>query len=83
MSRIDSLEQMMQALNPLIERGYAKRVDPAPGSRAERYAQLLCPDLHAIETGPAPAATSNLAERVTALEQEVARLKEIVEQIKR
>ena len=87
MSRIDSLDQMMEALNPLIERGYAKRVDPAPGSRAERYAQLLCPDLHAIETGrPAPsssAASSNLAERVTALEQEVARLKEIVEELKR
>jgi hypothetical protein len=81
MSRIESLEQMMEALNPLIERGYAKRVDPAPGSRAERYAQLLCPDLHAIETGPAPA-PSNLAERVAALEQEVAGLKEIVEQLK-
>jgi uncharacterized protein YceH (UPF0502 family) len=80
MSRIESLEQMMTALTPLIERGYAQRVDPAPGSRAERYAQLLAPDLHAIETGPAPASsTSNLAERVAALELEVARLRQIVE----
>jgi hypothetical protein len=77
MSRIESLEQMMQALQPLIECGYAKRVDPAPGSRAERYAQLLCPDLHAIET--APPAASDLAGRVAALEVEVARLREIVE----
>jgi uncharacterized protein YceH (UPF0502 family) len=83
MSRVESLDQMMAALTPLIERGYAKRVDPAPGSRAERYAQLLSPDLHAIETGPAPASSSpNLAERVAALEQEVARLKEIIEQVR-
>lgn len=37
----NTLEQLMARAEPLVA-----RVAPSPGSRAERYAQLLCPDLH-------------------------------------
>jgi uncharacterized protein YceH (UPF0502 family) len=78
MSKVESLEKMLEVLHGLIEQGYAQRIDPAPGSRAERYMQLLCPDLHPIDRAPAVAAPSNspgLAERVGNLEAEVALLR--------
>lgn len=81
MSRIDSLEELMSAIQPLIERNYAKRLPPSPGSRAERYVQLLCPDLHPLDSVPATAVThvasgdSDLTERVAALETEVRHLR--------
>jgi uncharacterized protein YceH (UPF0502 family) len=40
-----TLDSMMSGESPLVQ-----QVAPAPGSRAERYAQLLCPDLHPIRT---------------------------------
>ena len=59
-----------------------KEIPRSPGSRAEQYAQLLCPDLHAISSAPAsvPLLTQEasglpLAERVTALEADVAALR--------
>jgi hypothetical protein len=77
MSKIESLEKMMEALHPLIEYVYAQRIDPAPGSRAERYVQLLCPDLHPIDRAPAPSSShsAGLSERVEKLEAEVADLR--------
>jgi hypothetical protein len=81
MSRIESLEKMMEALHPLMEYGYAQRIDPAPGSRAERYVQLLCADLHPLDRA-APATSANspgLAERVEKLEVEVAQLRRELE----
>jgi uncharacterized protein YceH (UPF0502 family) len=81
MSRIESLEKMMEALHPLMEYGYAQRIDPAPGSRAERYVQLLCADLHPLDRAvPATSANSpGLAERVEKLEVEVAQLRRELE----
>jgi uncharacterized protein YceH (UPF0502 family) len=79
---IDRVKEMIRALSDRPE-PYVKEVPPAPGSRAERYVQLLCPGLHAIEEGaadavsPAPAATG-LAARVTALEGEVRSLREML-----
>jgi uncharacterized protein YceH (UPF0502 family) len=73
MTPLASLEEAAAALQPLIEHGYAKRLDPLPGSRAERYVQLIAPDLHPLDVpsagGAAP--SSPLAERVAALEQQV------------
>jgi hypothetical protein len=43
MHPIDTLEQLFESLKPMIEAGLVKRLDPLPGSRAERYAQLLTP----------------------------------------
>lgn len=82
MTAIESLDQLMSLLAPLIERGFVRRIAPAPGSRAERYEQLLSPDLHPLETA-APAhggsehvsgSPSPLAGRVEVLEAQVERL---------
>jgi uncharacterized protein YceH (UPF0502 family) len=83
MSKIESLERMMEALHPLMEHGYAQRIDPAPGSRAERYVQLLCPDLHPIDRAAAavPPNSPGLAERVEKLEAEVAQLQRQVDEL--
>jgi hypothetical protein len=82
------LKFMMDRQSPLV-----RRVEPAPGSRAQRYAQLLCPHLHRLdepagEDAPedsAPAATaggkSGLACRVDMLEGDVMRLRRAVEHL--
>ncbi len=87
MHAIESLDQMAALLAPLIERGFVKRLPPAPGTRAERYVQLLSPDLHPLDapssahaasaTPPGGAATvTSLSARVEALEAELAQLRE-------
>src|SRR5207245_889824 len=54
MQPLESLERLMEVLQPLIEQGLVQRVAPAPGSRAERFMQLLSPGLHPLEvTSPA------------------------------
>jgi uncharacterized protein len=86
---IESLDQLSAVLTGLIERGLVRRLPPSPGSRAERYVQLVSPDLHPLDA-PVPATSSahavpvgtpvaELAARVEALEAEVARLREQVE----
>jgi uncharacterized protein YceH (UPF0502 family) len=84
MSEIDSLESLMSHLSALIERGFAQRLAPAPGTRAERYVQLLSPGLHPVEAAAAPrpsaapagdAGAGGLSSRVDTLEAEVRRLR--------
>ena len=81
MRRMESTADLMNALAPAIERGYATRLPPAPGSRAERYGQLLCPEAHRVEveesapSGPGP----GLTDRVAGLETEVERLRRQLE----
>jgi len=82
------LKFMMDRQSPLV-----RMVEPAPGSRAQRYAQLLCPHLHRLdepagEDAPkdfAPAATAagapGLACRVEMLEGDVMRLRRVVEHL--
>lgn len=79
MSPVDSVDQLMNLLRGLIERGFVRRVPAAPGARAERYVQLLSPDLHpldapAAEPPSAARGAPELAARVEALESEVQRL---------
>jgi uncharacterized protein YceH (UPF0502 family) len=74
------LQQLMDKPEPLV-----KQIAPAPGSRAERYVQLLSPDLHEIggaETAStaqpltgASVAAPTLGQRVTQLEAEVTMLR--------
>lgn len=76
---IESLEALMAILEPLRAGGVIERLPPQPGSRAERYVQLLCPGLHPVESPAATVAASapaaeSLAARVATLETEVARL---------
>lgn len=82
----NTLQYMMDRPEPLV-----RELPPSPGSRAERYAQLLCPDLHPLtasaESGPtatlAPAnpASPSLAARVEKLEQELSQLRQAMEKL--
>ena len=53
MHPFETLDDVKNMLRALAERDepMVKEVPPAPGSRAGRYAQLLCPDLHPLEGG--------------------------------
>lgn len=90
MQELESLETAKNMLSALMTRDepLVKQIPPSPGSRAERYVQLLCPDLHPLDappassgaattSSPAPAAPSQagLAVRVEALEAELASMK--------
>ena len=82
----NTLDEMMRRPKPLVQ-----SLPPAPGSRAPRFAQLLCPDLHPLDApaprapdaGTAPQPHPHLAERLDALEAEVAHLRRIVEHLAR
>jgi uncharacterized protein YceH (UPF0502 family) len=93
MSPMESLDVVNALLRALNERPdpLAKQIPPSPGSRAERYVQLMCAELHEVETrepsvssaSPASSessvaapASSPLAERVAKLETEVAALRD-------
>ncbi len=90
MHPLESTEVVSNLLDHLMERQepLVKKIAPAPGSRAPRYAQLLCPDLHPIDvtTTPRQASTDNrtrvttpdLEQRIGRLEDEVASLKRLV-----
>lgn len=89
MHPLESLEVVKGMLRALAEREepMVRELPPSPGSRAERYAQLLCPDLHPADAPGASggvaaepqrsagAPAQGLSERVTYLEQEVATLR--------
>ena len=82
------LAQLMEREEPLV-----KLLPPSPGSRAERYGQLLSPLDEVMEEGEttkdevassstaSSEATSALETRVAALEREVAELKETLRQL--
>ena len=76
------LEHLRQLEPPMV-----RELAPAPGSRAPRYGQLLCPDLHPIDapsmasagrTPVSSVATADLEKRLAGLETEVANLKQVV-----
>jgi uncharacterized protein YceH (UPF0502 family) len=88
MHPLDSMDATQAALDHLMQRDdpFVRQIGPAPGGRADRYVQLLCPDLHALDTassagGSSPSrsssgtAQSDLARRITALECDVADLR--------
>jgi uncharacterized protein YceH (UPF0502 family) len=82
MVELESLAAVETTLAELIDRAFTQRLDPAPGSRAERYVQLLSPGLHPLEAPPSVAFVSpsgtGLTARVEALEATVAELQEQV-----
>jgi uncharacterized protein YceH (UPF0502 family) len=87
MSPMESLEVAQGLVSALMtrEEPLVKDLPPAPGSRAGRFVQLLCPELHGMETasavvgaGTPAAASSPLAERVAKLEAEVVELRELL-----
>ena len=92
MESLDVAKSMIRALTER-EEPLVRELPPAPGSRAERYVQLLCPDLHptdaAPSTAPASSASSghvaggaaSLAARVQALEAQVATLRDALRRL--
>jgi hypothetical protein len=93
MQAFESLEAVKNMLTALMEREepLVKELPPSPGSRAERYVQLLAPDAHpadAVASGAvisqAPASNSgpvlSLTDRVTQLESEVRTMREVIRQ---
>jgi hypothetical protein len=86
---IGSIEQLMSILNPLLEKHLIARLAPVPGGRAERFVQLVSPDLHPLDGSPTQAAFAERVEqaegvreltaRVEALEAEVERLREAID----
>jgi uncharacterized protein YceH (UPF0502 family) len=95
MHPMDSLEMVKDFLRELAEhpdqpdQPLAKMIPPSPGSRAERYVQLLCPELHPLDAasssdvaaGSAESPAVSLSQRVAALEAEVASLKQTVRRL--
>ena len=49
MHPLESQQALADALAPLLANGRVKRLDPLPGSRAERYVQTIAPAAHPIE----------------------------------
>jgi uncharacterized protein YceH (UPF0502 family) len=91
MQAFESLEAVKNMLDALMAREdpMVKLLAPTPGSRAERYAQLLSPDTHPIEPAsaqesPCPPvqgqSPTSLTDRITHLEAEVSHLRNIVRQ---
>jgi uncharacterized protein YceH (UPF0502 family) len=85
---LDDVKNMLTALatrdQPLV-----KELPPAPGSRAERYMQLLAPDAHPIvesaqateDNSAATAAPLSITTRVATLESEVASLRAVIRKL--
>ena len=93
MHPLESLDVVKNMLRALSERdeSLVRELPPAPGSRAERYVQLLCPDLHPLDapgqpgaaptSANSPAPADSLAARVQALEAEVASLRDALRRL--
>ncbi|HET6249340.1 MAG TPA: DUF480 domain-containing protein [Tepidisphaeraceae bacterium] len=89
MSAFESLEAVKNLLDAMMSRDepLVKLLPPSPGSRAERYLQLLAPDAHPVDASPAtePAAGAaagnvpSLSDRVTQLEAEVTTLRRVIQ----
>ena len=88
MQPFESLETVSNLLTGMMEREepLARRLAPSPGSRAERYAQLLAPDSHPLDgtvvreqvAVAREGSVLSLSERVAQLEDEVAALREVI-----
>ena len=79
-----TLDDLRVRLDALLEAGYVARAAPAPGSRAERFVQLLAPNLHSLAEAEVlaagPAAATGTAARLP-LEARVQQLESKVEEM--
>jgi uncharacterized protein YceH (UPF0502 family) len=91
MSPMESLEVAQGLVAALMNREepLVKELPPAAGSRAGRYMQLLCAELHpvdaavaAVTTAPVTAVSSALADRVAKLENEILELRDDLRKLK-
>lgn len=97
MQPFDSLEAVEAVLAGLSSRDepLVKEHPPLPGSRAPRWAQLLCPELHPLTAGAWPSAEPHTLthssvesapdlrdERIMALESRVAALEQAIHELR-
>jgi uncharacterized protein YceH (UPF0502 family) len=61
MAPLESLEVVQETLQKLADNRLSKRLPPEPGGRAERFAQLLCPDAHPLDAPAAARAAATAA----------------------
>ncbi len=90
---IPTLAALSDVLAPLRERGLVVRLDPAPGSRAETYAQTLAPGAHALPSRapaalaspvmPPPVAATPAAVDTGPLERRIAELDHELQKLRR
>jgi uncharacterized protein len=91
MHPLESLDMVKNVLQQLMTRPepMVMQIPPAPGSRAERYVQTLCPDLHPIADNAVSAGVGavmsesppSLSQRVGDLENEVRLLRGALERL--
>jgi uncharacterized protein YceH (UPF0502 family) len=93
MQPIETLDVVRDLLRALMSREepLARELPPSPGSRAERFEQLLCPESYEVEETPiagepasvaaSPPKGGGLADRVSKLESEVAELRDALNRI--
>ena len=82
MATLGSLEEVDRVLEKLIERGHVRRLERRPGQKEDRYEHLL----GSAQEQPAqqqPSTDGTLADRVAALEAEVASLREELVSLRR
>lgn len=90
MQALDSMDLVQNVLESLMAReagALVQELPPSPGSRAKRYAQLLCPGVHPVDgpssgdaaerpaaagAGSAASAGTQILDRLAALEERVA-----------
>ena len=83
MESLDVTRDLLRALNDRPE-PLARDIPPSPGSRAERFTQLLCADSHPTDpiaestviNPPLPARDPSLVDRIAKLEADVVELRE-------
>jgi uncharacterized protein YceH (UPF0502 family) len=88
MQPLESIEAVKNMLAALMarEEPLVRELPPAPGSRAERYAQLLCPQIPTVESAgaaeaPGAGADNDLSVRVESLEAEVSALRQALRKL--
>jgi uncharacterized protein YceH (UPF0502 family) len=82
MHRFESLEDVSETLDGLIERELATRLSRRPGQKEDRYAQLLGGEEQEVEPAPAAASVSTDGDdRLGGLERRIARLEQAMSEV--
>jgi uncharacterized protein len=83
MHGFDSVGTIVEALEDLIERELAERLERRPGQKEERYWHLLGGAAAEAAPSPSPAVAAGEDDRVAALEERVTRLEEQIAELQR
>ena len=94
MHALETTDVVKNILDGLMARSepFVKELPPAPGDRAPRFMQLLCPEAHPIDaapvrhtsssaSAPASAPSNELLQRIETLERDMAHIKQVIAQL--